>query len=112
MTRELLDKAGKNSQERFLAIRRCFLECLEISGHSRTELYYRPKPGDLREPTEEEVVRRWAEFVDVPVNDILIGIARAFLAAGDSGKIVTSFRYCVPHIQARLNEMRDARVGG
>ena len=63
------------------------------------------------EPTEEDVVHRWAEILAVPVNDIVIGIQRAFVAAGERGQIVTSFRYCVPHIQARIREKSETRAG-
>ena len=104
------DVIGKPVEERFAEIARYFLESLACNG-IRRELYSRPKPGDAREPTEEEVVRRWAAQVHVSVNDICIGIQRAFMAAADSGKVVTSFRWCVPHIVARCNELRDARVG-
>ena len=48
------DRDGKNEQERFEAIRNFFLGSLESYGNPRTELYYRPKPGDAREPTEED----------------------------------------------------------
>lgn len=106
------DAAGKDAQQRFLEIREDFLARLADSGQSRTELYYRPKPGDAREPTEEEVVRHWAEQLGIPVNDILIGIQRAFEVAAEQGRVVSSFRFCVPQIVARLNEMRGSRVGG
>jgi hypothetical protein len=105
------DAIGKTPQERFEEIRSFFLEMLAEHGNSRKELYYRPKLGDSREPTEEEVVRKWAAQVGVRVNDIVIGIQRAFSHAADHGQVVTSFRYCVPHVVARLNEMRGARVG-
>jgi len=105
------DNTGKTAAERFAAIREYFLACLNFCGHSRTELYHRPKPGDLREPTEEELVRRWAETISVPLNDILIGIKRAFEEAPDRGHVVTSFRYCVPHIVKRAHEMKYSRVG-
>lgn len=51
------DAIGKTAEERFEEIRRMFLDMLALSGVSRTYLYSRPKPGDAREPTEEEVVR-------------------------------------------------------
>jgi len=92
------DKQGKDAQERFTEIRAHFLECLKFAGVSRTELYYRPKPGDAREPTEEEIVRKWAAALEVPLNDILAGITRAFDVAGRRGDVVTSFRYCVLRI--------------
>lgn len=110
MGRKLTDAIGKTPDERFAEIRRYFLDSLELAGQSRRELYYRPKPGDAREPTEEEVVRRWANMVQVPVNDIFIGIQRAFATAPEQGHIV-NFRYCVPHIMARVEEKRDARAG-
>ena len=93
-------------EARFAGIRAYFLECLKLSGNGRAELYYRPKPGDAREPTEEEVVRRWAENTAVSVSDIVAGIARAFAHAAERGQAVSSFRDCVPHIQDRLNETR------
>lgn len=93
-------------EARFAGIRAYFLECLKLAGNGRTELYYRPKPGDAREPTEEEVVRRWAELEAVAVNDICAGIMRAFAHAAEHGQAVSSFRDCVPHIQARLYETR------
>ncbi len=105
------DRNGKSAEQRFAEIRGYFLACMEAAGHARTELYYRPKPGDAREPTEEELVRRWAGTFAVPVNDILIGIARAFKLAAERGQVVTSFRYCVPHILNRFAEMRESRVG-
>lgn len=106
------DAAGKSAEERFAEIRSFFLAKLEEAGHSRRELYNRPKPGDAREPTEEEVVRRFAEILLIPVNDICMGIQRAFEFAECHGGVVSSFRYCVPQIQARLREVKDARVGG
>jgi hypothetical protein len=105
------DRDGKNENERFAAIRDFFLESLKAYGNPRTELYYRPKPGDAREPTEEEIVRHWAAELRVRLNDILIGIERAFTLASERGAVVTSFRYCVPHIVNRQVEMRDSRVG-
>ncbi len=92
------DAKAMNAEQRFAEIRAHFLACLKLSGVSRTELYCRPKPGDSREPTEEEVVRQWATELSVPVNDILIGISRAFDRACERGDVVTSFRYCVPHL--------------
>jgi len=108
---ENVDRDGKNAQQRFEEIRTFFLSWLEGSGHARTELYYRPKPGDAREPTEEEVVRKWAGDMRVRLNDILIGIQRGFEAGAEARKPVTSFRWCVPHIVGRLNEVRESRVG-
>lgn len=105
------DRDGNTATERFAAIRAYFLQCLECAGHARQELYYRPKPGDAREPTEEEVVRRWANWLEVPLNDVLVGIQRGFMAAAERGQIVTSFRYCMPHIHSRLEEMKGSRVG-
>ncbi len=105
------DRAGKSAEQRFAEIREYFLACMEDAGHARKELYHRPKPGDAREPTEEELVRRWAGTLAVPVNDILIGIERAFVMAANRGQVVTSFRYCVPHILNRFAEMREMRVG-
>ncbi|MBZ5702125.1 MAG: hypothetical protein LAN84_09780 [Acidobacteriia bacterium] len=96
-------------EARFAGIRAYFLECLQLSGHARTELYYRPKPGDAREPTEEEIVRRWAKRWAVPVSDIVAGIARAFAHAAERGQAVSSFRDCVPHIEARLGETHERR---
>ena len=93
-------------EARFAAIRAYFLECLKLAGQARTELYYRPKPGDAREPTEKEVARRWAQIEAVAVGDICAGIARAFAQAAERGESVASFRDCVPHIQDRLNETR------
>jgi hypothetical protein len=106
-----VDRDGKNEQERFVKIREFFLAYLEGYGNPRKELYHRPKPGDAREPTEEEIVRRWAGELRVPLNDILIGIQRAFEGAGERGAVVTSFRYCIPQIVNRQREMRESRVG-
>lgn len=78
---ENVDRDGKNAQQRFEEIRTFFLAWLESSGHSRTELYYRPKPGEAREPTEEEIVRKWAGELRVPLHDILVGIQNAFEGA-------------------------------
>ena len=105
------DATGKTAEQRFAEIRKYFLEMLAFSGSSRAELYSRPKPGEAREPTEEEIVRRWAQAIHVSVNDICIGIQRAFMGAADRGQVVTSFRYCVPHIVARCNELRESRSG-
>jgi hypothetical protein len=105
------DAVGKKPEERFLEIERYFLEMLSVSGVSRAALYSRPKPGDAREPTEQQVALRWAHSVNVSVNDICIGIQRAFAAAAERRAVITSFRYCVPHIVARCNELRDSRVG-
>lgn len=107
----LKDAIGKTPDERFAEIRAYFFEHMKMAGGSRTELYSRPKPGESREPTEEEVVMRFARTVSVTVNDIQIGIARAFAAAADRRNVVTSFRYCVPHIVARCNELRESRAG-
>jgi hypothetical protein len=104
------DKEGKNAEARFTEIRAHFLECLKFGGIDRKELYYRPKPGDAREPTEEEVVRKWAAGLNVPVNDILAGITRAFEMAGRRGDVVTSFRYCVPHIVNAATDALTRRV--
>jgi len=111
MTTELRDATWKSPQQRFEEISKFFLEMLAEHGNSRAELYYRPKPGEAREPTEEEVVRSWSNTVNVSVNDICIGIQRAFAAAAGRGHVVTSFRYCVPQIHTRLAELRDARAG-
>src|ERR1700730_3003473 len=102
------DRDGENEQERFVRIRKYFLAWLEEAGHTRTERYNSPKFGKC-EPTEQDVVRSWAKEVRVPVNDILIGIDRAFTGAAERGAVVTSFRYCVPQIVGRLNEMRGSR---
>jgi hypothetical protein len=107
------DAIGKTAEERFAEIRRHFLEMLSNVGISRSELYDHPKAGGAREPTEEELVRRYAELFAVSVNEICIGIARAFVLARESGGpgVVTSFRYCVPQIERRIAELREARVG-
>jgi hypothetical protein len=104
------DAIGKPSEERFREIRDYFLENLRLYGSSRTSLYDRPKPGDAREPTEEEMVRKWAECFEISVNDIRIGIDRAFSGAAARGVVVTSFRYCVPQIVARVHEVRANRA--
>lgn len=105
------DAKGMNAEQRFMEIRAHFLACLKLSGVSRAELYYRPKAGDMREPTEEEVVRKWAATLAVPVNDILIGISRAFDKACERGDVVTSFRYCVPHlVNVATEEVRRRHV--
>jgi len=158
------DAIGKTAEERFQEIRRHFLDALRDAGISRSELYDRPKPGASREPTEEELVRRYAERFAVSVNEICIGIQRAFVLARESGGpgvpqnhlrfqesggpgwpgpntgpglrdsarasgirisesrtvlrdsgrscgVVTSFRYCVPQIERRIAELREARIG-
>ncbi len=104
--RPLRDATGKSADERFAAIRAFFLAQLALHGMTR-DLYSRPKPGDSREPTEEELVRRDAEDLNVSVNDICIGIQRAF----DSGAIVRSYRFCRPHIIARVKELRESQAG-
>lgn len=109
--RDQVDREGKNEQERFVKIREFFLASLEAYGNPRKELYHKPKPGDAREPTEEEVVRRWAGELRVPLNDILVGIQRAFQSAAERGAVVTSFRYCVPQVMNRQIEMKESRVG-
>jgi len=97
------DRNGKNAEERFAEIREFFLDKMRESGQSRTELYYRPKLGDAREPTEEEIVRRWAARTDIPASWICLGIQTAFETAAKLNTVVTSFRYCVPHIQNAAN---------
>jgi hypothetical protein len=112
MSGELLrDATGKNAEDRFAAIRAEFFRRLGATGQSRTDFYHRPKPGDQLEPTEEEVARRWAARMEVSVNDICIGIQRAFMAAADRHLFVTSFRYCEPQIVGRVNELRESRAG-
>jgi hypothetical protein len=105
------DMTGKNAEQRFVEIRKYFLDCLRFSGQGRQELYYRPKPGDAREPTEEELVQRWAQRLAVPVNEICIGIQRAFAAAAAARGAVLNFRECTAHIEKRTAELRDARAG-
>jgi phage FluMu gp28-like protein len=106
------DATGKTAAERFEAIRKEFLDLLGASGHARTELYCRPRTGEKAQlPTELEQVRSWAAHLEFSVNDIAIGIQRAFQHAAASGHIVTSFSYCVPQIVARLNELRESRTG-
>jgi hypothetical protein len=105
------DANGLRAEERFTRIRDYFFECMRFAGQSRPELYHRPKPGEAREPTEEEVVRRWADRLDVELRHVLIGINRAFVAAAERGDIVASFRYCVPQIVKRLSETRETSVG-
>jgi len=109
MTEVLRDAIGKTVDERFAEIRDEFLGLLMATGHARTTLYSERTSNHAF--SEEEVVRHWAGLVAVPVNDICIGIQRAFAEAGKRSAIVTSFRYCVPHIHARINELADARVG-
>jgi hypothetical protein len=99
------DATGKNADQRFVEIRRYFLDCLMVSGRGRKELYFQGKQGDAREPTEEELVRRWAYRFDVPVNDICIGIQRAFAAAA-----VMNFRECADKIGSRVDEIRSSRA--
>lgn len=113
MSRVPIDATGKDSEQRFREIRRYFFELLAVAGNTRTELYWRPKAGDVREPTEEELVRRWADELRVSVNDIQIGMARGFLTAGEQRPphVVRSFRYLQPHIVARIAELREARAG-
>ena len=98
------DRNGKSAEERFAEIREFFLDKMRESGQSRAELYYRPKLGDAREPTEEEIVRRWAARTDIPASWICLGIQTAFETAAKLGAVVTSFRYCVPHITNAANE--------
>jgi hypothetical protein len=95
------------AQERYEWIRECFLQCLRETGQSRMNLYSTPKPGDAREPTEDELVRRLAGRLDVSLEDIRTGIYRAFGAAVHRGNLVTSFRYCMPQIQTTLAEKRN-----
>ncbi len=106
------DKTGKTADQRFLEIRAYFLEHMALSGQSRTTLYFKPPagapPGYM---TETAIVRHWAEQMVVSVNDICIGIQRAFDQARNDAKFVTSFRYVQPHIVRRWNELREARVG-
>jgi len=109
VTEILRDAIGKTVEERFAEIRDKFLGLLMATGHARTALYTERTSNHAF--SEEEVVRHWAQLVAVPVNDICIGIQRAFSEASKRGAIVTSFRYCVPHIHARVNEMADARIG-
>lgn len=98
------DKKGKSAETRFAEIREFFLAKLRESGQTRAELYYRPKPGDAREPTEEEVVRRWAARTEIPVSWITAGIHNAFVTAEQLSAVVTSFRYCVPHITTYVSQ--------
>jgi len=106
------DATGKNAGQRYAEVRRYFLEMLGLSGHIRTELYYRPRTGPHKGlPTEQQLVRGWAESLEIPVNDICIGIQRAFQQAQANGQVVSSFAYCVPQIVARVGELREARVG-
>ena len=105
------DAIGKSPAERFLEIRREFLSLMAAHGHTRAELYSRTKPGEAREPTEEDLIRRWAEALSVSVNDIAIGIQRGFMAAAAQGKVVSSFRWCQPHIVARMSELRESQAG-
>jgi len=104
------DSKGKSVEERFAAIREYFLASMKMAGHGRTELYYRPKAGDAREPTEEELVRRWAGAVAVSVEAIEAGVQRGFEKAAELGQVVTSFRYCVPHIVNCATEAAPRRV--
>jgi hypothetical protein len=98
-------------QQRFAEIREYFLDYLKDFGQPRAELYFRPKPGDAREPTEEELVRRWAQIVNVPLEQIRIGILQAFMEAAGKGQRIVTFRDCVPHIRARADEWRDGATG-
>jgi hypothetical protein len=104
------DATGKNAEQRFVELRKYFLDCLVIGGQGRKELYFRPKPGEAREPTEEELVRKWAQTLAVPVNEICIGIQRAFALKAEMGQAVVNFRECVPQIQRRMSELREARA--
>jgi hypothetical protein len=98
---------SREIEERFTELREYFLLCLKVCGQPRADLYFRAKPGDAREPAEEELVRRWAGFVNVPLAQIEIGIQRAFMAAAGKGEKIASFRDCLPHIQARADESRN-----
>ncbi len=108
------DATGKNAEQRFVELRRYFLDCLAFAGVTRQatglELYYQPKPGEVREPTEEELVRRWAQTLAVPVNEIYIGIQRAFALKAEMGQTVKNFRECTAEIQRRMSELREARA--
>jgi len=109
MSEVLRDAIGKSVEERFLEIRDEFLGLLMATGHARTTLYTERTSNHAF--SEEEVVRHWAGLVAVRVNDICIGIQSAFVEAGKRSAMVTSFRYCVPHIHARINELAETRVG-
>jgi hypothetical protein len=92
------------AEERFAAIREFFLQQLKMAGSSRRELYSFPKAGaPSGEKTERDVVLEWARC-DAAVNDILLGIQRAFEKAEERGDVVTSFRYCEPHIVNTVTE--------
>jgi len=104
------DRNGLSIARRFELIRGYFLARLAASGVTR-ELYNRPKLGDAREPTEEELVRRFAEYTHIPLQDIEDGIERAFAVAGERGGAVTSFRYCQPQILIVVSLRAEARVG-
>lgn len=96
---DAMSPEGKTTEERFAAIREFFLEQLKMAGSARRELYRFPKPGAPQgEPTERDVVLEWARCQDAALNDVLFGIQRAFEKAEERGDVVTSFRYCVPHI--------------
>jgi len=107
---EAKDLTGKDAHQRFAEIRGFFLERLGQSGQARAELYFRAKPGDAREPTEEEVVRKWSEKTWVSVNDIYIGIHRAFEAATKCGQVIATFRNCEPFVAGRVKELSDSRA--
>lgn len=105
------DATGKTPGQRFVMIRECFLEQMAASGQSRAELYSRPRPDSPDGMSEEQVVRHWAGQLQISVNDMCIGIRRAFEHARGESRFVTSFRYCQPHIVARWNELRESRLG-
>ena len=105
------DATGKNADERFAMLRAYFFELLQLYGIRRKFLYAQPKPGDAREPTEEELVRKWAAHLEVPVNTIMQGMVAGFNVAAERGLVVTSFRYLEPQILARVNATAESRVG-
>jgi hypothetical protein len=98
---------------RFQQIEAWFLGALRERGIVRSPhaLYNRPKPGDAREPTEEELVRRIAEDRRIALDDVWHGINNAFLYARSKGNQVVSFRFCIGFIQARLDQTREAAAG-
>lgn len=107
----LTDANSLTADQRFAMIRGWFLAALAAHGHSRAELYQRPRANDPEGQSEEEIVRAAAETLHVPLRYIEEAIERAFRIAGSNGKTVSSFRFVVPQIHAVCNEHRESNAG-
>ncbi len=98
------DGEGHSAAERFAQLERFFLRKLAESGSARESLYREKRADAYGNFSEEELLRQYADALQLPLPHLLLGIEAGFAYAQEHGAVVTSFRYVIPHVIRRIRK--------